>query len=67
MSSVCRTRLSVIAAAACEMHPRAVLKAAETRGVHDELAEEPFLAFMLSRMSWPAYPVPVGVLRAVAR
>jgi 2-oxoglutarate ferredoxin oxidoreductase subunit beta len=35
--------------------------------VHDELAEEPFLAFMLSRMSWPAYPVPVGVLRAVSR
>jgi 2-hydroxychromene-2-carboxylate isomerase len=27
----------VIAAAACEMHPRAVLKAAETRGVRDEL------------------------------
>jgi 2-oxoglutarate ferredoxin oxidoreductase subunit beta len=35
--------------------------------VHDEAAEEPYLAFMLSRMFWPAYPVPVGVLRAVAR
>jgi 2-oxoglutarate ferredoxin oxidoreductase subunit beta len=35
--------------------------------VHDELAEEPYLALMLSRMFWPAYPVPVGVLRAVAR
>ena len=29
----------LIAAAACEMHPRAVLKALETRGVHDALAE----------------------------
>ena len=28
----------VIAAAACEMHPTAVLKAAETRGVADALA-----------------------------
>jgi 2-hydroxychromene-2-carboxylate isomerase len=28
----------VIAAAACEMHPAAVLKAAETRGVADALA-----------------------------
>jgi 2-oxoglutarate ferredoxin oxidoreductase subunit beta len=35
--------------------------------VHDELAEEPYLALMLSRMFWPAYPVPVGVFRAVAR
>ena len=35
--------------------------------VHDEQAEEPYLALMLSRMFWPAYPVPVGVLRAVAR
>jgi 2-oxoglutarate ferredoxin oxidoreductase subunit beta len=35
--------------------------------VHDELAEEPYLALMLSRMFWPAYPVPVGVLRSVAR
>jgi 2-oxoglutarate ferredoxin oxidoreductase subunit beta len=35
--------------------------------VHDETAEEPYLALMLSRMFWPAYPVPVGVLRAVGR
>jgi 2-oxoglutarate ferredoxin oxidoreductase subunit beta len=35
--------------------------------VHDELAEEPYLALMLSRMFWPDYPVPVGVLRAVPR
>jgi 2-oxoglutarate ferredoxin oxidoreductase subunit beta len=35
--------------------------------VHDEKAEEPYLALMLSRMFWPDYPVPVGVLRAVPR
>jgi 2-oxoglutarate ferredoxin oxidoreductase subunit beta len=35
--------------------------------VHDEQAEEPYLALMLSRMFWPAYPVPVGVFRAVSR
>ena len=35
--------------------------------VHDEGAEDPHLAFMLSRMWWPDYPVPVGVLRNVAR
>jgi 2-oxoglutarate ferredoxin oxidoreductase subunit beta len=35
--------------------------------VHDEQAEEPYLALMLSRMFWPDYPVPVGVLRAVPR
>ena len=35
--------------------------------VHDERAEEPYLALMLSRMVWPAFPVPVGVLRAVER
>jgi 2-oxoglutarate ferredoxin oxidoreductase subunit beta len=35
--------------------------------VHDETAEEPYLALMLSRMFWPAFPVPVGVLRAVPR
>jgi 2-oxoglutarate ferredoxin oxidoreductase subunit beta len=35
--------------------------------VHDEAATEPYLALMLSRMSWPDYPVPVGVLRSVAR
>ena len=35
--------------------------------VHDETAEDPYLALMLSRMFWPEFPVPVGVLRAVAR
>jgi 2-oxoglutarate ferredoxin oxidoreductase subunit beta len=35
--------------------------------VHDEQADEPYLALMLSRMFWPDYPVPVGVLRAKSR
>jgi 2-oxoglutarate ferredoxin oxidoreductase subunit beta len=35
--------------------------------VHDETAQDPYLAFMLSRMWWPEYPVPVGVLRNVDR
>jgi 2-oxoglutarate ferredoxin oxidoreductase subunit beta len=35
--------------------------------VHDESAEDPYLALVLSRMFWPAYPVPVGVLRATSR
>ena len=35
--------------------------------VHDETAEEPYLALMLSRMFWPEFPVPVGVLRATSR
>jgi 2-oxoglutarate ferredoxin oxidoreductase subunit beta len=35
--------------------------------VHDEEAEDPYLAFMLSRMWWPDFPVPVGVLRRVER
>jgi 2-oxoglutarate/2-oxoacid ferredoxin oxidoreductase subunit beta len=35
--------------------------------VHDEEAEDPYLAYMLSRMWWPDYPVPVGVLRRVNR
>ena len=35
--------------------------------VHDEKAEDPYLAFMLSRMFWPEFPVPVGVLRAIER
>ena len=29
--------------------------------VHDETAQEPALAYLLSRMSYPDYPVPVGV------
>jgi 2-oxoglutarate ferredoxin oxidoreductase subunit beta len=35
--------------------------------VHDEAAPEPYLALMLSRMFWPDFPVPVGVLRAISR
>jgi 2-oxoglutarate ferredoxin oxidoreductase subunit beta len=35
--------------------------------VHDEAAEDPYLALMLSRMFWPEFPVPVGVLRATTR
>jgi 2-oxoglutarate/2-oxoacid ferredoxin oxidoreductase subunit beta len=35
--------------------------------VHDEAAEDPYLAFMLSRMWYPEFPVPVGVLRKVER
>ncbi len=35
--------------------------------VHDETLEEPTIAFMLSRMEYPDYPVPVGVIRAVKR
>ena len=34
--------------------------------VHDETAEEPYLAYLLSRMWWPDFPVPVGVLRDVS-
>jgi 2-oxoglutarate ferredoxin oxidoreductase subunit beta len=33
--------------------------------VHDE--QDPFLAFMLSRIYWPDFPVPVGVIRDVQR
>jgi 2-oxoglutarate ferredoxin oxidoreductase subunit beta len=35
--------------------------------VHDEEAEDPYLAYMLSRMWWPDFPVPVGVLRRAHR
>ena len=35
--------------------------------VHDESADDPYLAFVLSRMFWPDFPVPVGVLRATSR
>jgi 2-oxoglutarate ferredoxin oxidoreductase subunit beta len=35
--------------------------------VHDEEAADPYLAYMLSRMWWPDFPVPVGVLRRVQR
>jgi 2-oxoglutarate ferredoxin oxidoreductase subunit beta len=33
--------------------------------MHDERAEEPTLAYLLSRMGPPAFPTPVGVFRAV--
>ena len=35
--------------------------------VHDAHAEDPYLALILSRMFWPEYPVPVGVLRSIER
>jgi 2-oxoglutarate ferredoxin oxidoreductase subunit beta len=35
--------------------------------VHDETRDDPTIAFLLSRMDWPEYPVPVGVFRAVQR
>jgi 2-oxoglutarate ferredoxin oxidoreductase subunit beta len=35
--------------------------------VHDETRADPSIAFLLSRMEWPEYPVPVGVFRAVER
>jgi 2-oxoglutarate/2-oxoacid ferredoxin oxidoreductase subunit beta len=35
--------------------------------VHDEHADDPYLALILSRMFWPEFPVPVGVLRSVER
>jgi 2-oxoglutarate/2-oxoacid ferredoxin oxidoreductase subunit beta len=35
--------------------------------VHDEEAQDPYLAYMLSRMWYPEFPVPVGVLRSVRR
>jgi 2-oxoglutarate ferredoxin oxidoreductase subunit beta len=35
--------------------------------VHDEATPDPYLAFMLSRMFYPEFPVPVGVLRRIER
>jgi 2-oxoglutarate/2-oxoacid ferredoxin oxidoreductase subunit beta len=35
--------------------------------VHDESAESPALAFMLSRMGPPHFPTPLGVFRAIQR
>jgi 2-oxoglutarate ferredoxin oxidoreductase subunit beta len=34
---------------------------------HDEQASEPSLAYLLSRMSYPEFPEPIGVFRAVSR
>ncbi len=35
--------------------------------VHDEAAEEPNLAYLLSRMRYPEFPEPIGIFRAVDR
>ena len=35
--------------------------------VHDERAEEPTAAYLLSRMRYPEFPEPIGVFRAVDR
>jgi 2-oxoglutarate ferredoxin oxidoreductase subunit beta len=35
--------------------------------VHDEATDDPYLALVLSRLFWPDFPVPVGVLRATIR
>ena len=35
--------------------------------VHDVHAPEPSLAYMLARMDYPEFPVPVGVFRSVAK
>ncbi len=35
--------------------------------VHDETREDPVAAFILSRMHWPDFPEPMGVIRAVER
>ncbi len=35
--------------------------------VHDETLQDPTLAFLLSRLDYPDYPVPVGIFRAVQR
>lgn len=33
--------------------------------IHDVHAEDPHLAYMLTRMTYPAYPVPLGVFRQI--
>ncbi len=35
--------------------------------VHDAKAEEPVLTYMLARMDYPEFPVPIGVFRSVAK
>ena len=35
--------------------------------IHDETREDPVLSFILSRMHWPDFPEPMGVVRAVER
>jgi 2-oxoglutarate/2-oxoacid ferredoxin oxidoreductase subunit beta len=41
--------------------------AADDLLIHDEKAEEPTLAYLLSRMYHPGFPEPVGVFRAVQK
>ena len=35
--------------------------------IHDETRDDPAVAYILSRMQYPQYPVPMGVFRAVQR
>lgn len=35
--------------------------------VHDATLEDPTISFMLTRMDWPEFPVPVGVIRDIQR
>jgi len=35
--------------------------------VHDEHVESPGMAFVLSRMEYPDFPIPLGVLRDISR
>ena len=35
--------------------------------VHDETTDDPTIHFMLARIYWPEFPVPVGVIRNVPR
>lgn len=35
--------------------------------IHDETREDPTIAFLLSRMDYPEFPVPLGVFRAVQK
>ena len=35
--------------------------------VHDAQAADPSLAFMLARMDYPDFPVPVGIFRSVQK
>ncbi|GAB4337027.1 MAG: 2-oxoacid:ferredoxin oxidoreductase subunit beta [Dehalococcoidia bacterium] len=51
------------------LKPEVVLNASDDDGllVHDAHADDAGLALMLSYMDYPAFPVPVGVFRAVER
>ena len=46
---------------------RRTVKTVDDLLIHDERAEEPSLAYLLSRMVWPRFPECVGVYRAVER